>query len=220
MQNINVHHVQYVMLYIHACNVCLRLCYLLTFLLMIFSSQVVGHWAPFGVGNPMLFIFSGWKNHKASLHAQFMLRHQNWFMNVDCFFLWWSRTWAWWDPTLSVYLDKLSFNAHWTCPIEHWNAYICHMIHKATMCHYTLYHKFHLKFYYDIQSSHWNFALDNSPISGFITAKLVYICTLCNTLAIIKNPCSHHPYNWNPLCNWQLHWNTHINLSRLKHINT
>jgi hypothetical protein len=56
---------QYVMLCIHACNVCPRLCYLLTSSHMLLSSQVVGHWAPFWIGNCALFNFSGWKKAKS-----------------------------------------------------------------------------------------------------------------------------------------------------------
>jgi hypothetical protein len=128
---------QYVVLCINACNVCPRLRYLLTSSHMLLSSEVVGHWAPFWIGNHALFNFSGWKKIEASLQTQLALRHQNWLVSLDCFFLWWTGTWVWGHRTFSVYLGKLSFNMHTTWPTEHWNAYICHMIDKGTVAHHT-----------------------------------------------------------------------------------
>jgi hypothetical protein len=69
------------------------------------------------------------------LHTQLALRHQNRLVSLDCFFLWWTGTWVWGDPTFSVYLGKLVLHTTW--PTEHWNAYICHMIDKGTVAHHT-----------------------------------------------------------------------------------
>lgn len=128
---------QYVMLCIHACNVCPRLCYLLTPSHMLLSSQVVGHWAPFWSGNCALFNFFWLKRSKKQVCIHSLHWGTKGLLSLNCFFLWWTGTWVWGDPTFSVYLGKLSFNMHTTWPTEHWSAYICHMINKGTVAHHT-----------------------------------------------------------------------------------
>jgi hypothetical protein len=96
---------QYVMLCIHACNVCPRLCYLLTPSHMLLSSQVVGHWAPFWSGNCALFNFFWLKRSKKQVCIHSLHWGTKGLLSLNCFFLWWTGTWVWGDPQPSVFIS-------------------------------------------------------------------------------------------------------------------